>query len=128
MVRIRRWGKKKIEEQVTENTFKRVEFWLEQFYQFNQQEARIIYLIGNKVDDVKNRVIKETDAKNFAKNHDLKYFETSAKTGQNINRVFENLIIDLISIYPKRTIERKGTQIKKEKLAKKEKDKKGCCK
>ena len=110
--------KKEIEEEFTQKKFKTLEFWLEQFYQFNQQEKRIIYLIGNKVDDINNRDIQKKDAQKFAKEHELTYFETSAKTGENINNVFENLIIELIKLYPKK-IERRGTKLKIKKHKKK---------
>jgi len=92
--------KKKIKNDYIEKTFKTVGFWLEQFYQFNQQEKKIIYLIGNKNDDVKNRIIDTKDAKLFAKEHNLKYYETSAKTGKNIKNVFEKLTIELMEAYP----------------------------
>ena len=42
--------KKKLKKNYTEKTFKNVEFWLEQFYQFNYQKDKIIYLIGSKSD------------------------------------------------------------------------------
>ena len=84
----------------TEKAFKRVSFWLNQFNSFNNQEKKIIYLLGNKCDDVKNRIISLTDAKVFAEKNKLKYFETSAKTGRNIHPVFESLILDLMEIYP----------------------------
>ena len=76
--------KSKIQKDYTEKTFKTVKFWLEQFYSFNKQEEKIIFLIGNKCDDVENRIIKIKDAKKFAEEYNLEYFETSAKTGKNI--------------------------------------------
>ena len=105
--------KKALEEEITKKKIAALEFWLEQFEQFNQQEKRVIYLIGNKVDDEENRIVKKKDAKAFAVKYNLKYFETSAKTGYNIFKVFENLIIDLIELYPKK-IEKRGTMLTKE--------------
>ena len=97
--------KAQIEEEILQEKIKALEFWLEQFYQFNQQEKRVIYLIGNKIDDKENRIIKKKDVQKFAEEHELKYFETSAKTGQNIYNVFENLILDLIKIYPNKMVQ-----------------------
>jgi Ras-related protein Rab-18 len=72
--------KQKMKEEYSNKTFKTVEFWLEQFKQFNQQKDKVIYLIGNKCDDEANRIIDLDDAKYFAKEYNLKYYETSAKT------------------------------------------------
>ena len=92
--------KSKIQKDYTEKTFKTVKFWLEQFYSFNKQEEKIIFLIGNKCDDVENRIIKIKDAKKFAEEYNLEYFETSAKTGKNIKKVFSSLTLKLMEIYP----------------------------
>jgi len=46
-------------------------------------------LIGNKADDVENRKITKERAIEFAKTHGIhKCFETSAKTGNNVEEVF----------------------------------------
>lgn len=95
--------KNKIEDSYKEKTFSGLEFWLNQFYQFNSIEKPVIYLLGNKVDDVENRIIKYRDAKNFADQYNLKYYETSAKTGKNINKVFFELINDLLKTFPNKT-------------------------
>jgi GTPase SAR1 family protein len=92
--------KLKIRKEYTLKTFNKVSFWLTQFNSFNKQENKIIYLIGNKCDDVENRIIKLEDAKTFAKDNKLKYFETSAITGRNIKKVFESLTLKLMEIYP----------------------------
>ena len=92
--------KLKIQKDYTLKTFNTVSFWLTQFNSFNNQENKIIYLIGNKCDDIENRIIKLEDAKQFAKNNKLTYFETSAKSGKNIQKVFESLTLKLMEVYP----------------------------
>ena len=96
--------KQKMKENYTNKTFKTVEFWLEQFNQFNQLKNKVIYLIGNKCDDEDNRIIDLDDAKYFAKEYKLKYYETSAKTGKNIKKLFEDLTIELMDLYPDQRI------------------------
>ncbi len=91
--------KLKIQKEYTLKTFEDVSFWLSQFNTFNKQENKIIFLIGNKCDDTENRIIKLEDAKQFAKDNKLTYFETSAKTGKNIQKVFENLTLKIMEIY-----------------------------
>ena len=92
--------KLKIQKDYTLNTFNEASFWLQQFNTFNKQEKKIIYLIGNKCDDIENRIIKLEDAHKFAKDNKLIYFETSAKTGRNIQKVFESLTLNLMEVYP----------------------------
>ena len=100
--------KSKIQKEYTKKTFKTVDFWLNQFHSFNKQEKKIIFLLGNKCDDVENRIIKLKDAKKYADEHELKYYETSAKTGRNIKKVFEDLTLKLMETYP--CIVRKNTK------------------
>ena len=91
--------KLKIQKEYTQETFKEVSFWLQQFKIFNTQEKKIIYLIGNKCDDSENRIINLKDAKQYAQKNNFKYFEISAKTGRNIQKVFWSLTLDLMKIY-----------------------------
>jgi len=55
-----------------------------------------IILLGNKC-DIKEREIFEEEIENFTKKINLKYFETSAKTGENIENAIVYLIRDIIS-------------------------------
>jgi Ras-related protein Rab-18 len=92
--------KLKIQKEYTLKTFNTVSFWLTQFNSFNNQKNKIIILLGNKCDDVENRIIRLEDAKQFAKKNQLTYCETSAKTGRNIKKVFELLTLKLMEVYP----------------------------
>ena len=91
---------------ITKDTFNRVKSWYNQFSQFNNEKETIIYLIGNKLDDVEHRVIKKEDAINLAKELNLKYFETSAITGENINQIFSKMCLDLMN---KKSFKRRNT-------------------
>ena len=116
--------RKIIEANYTQKTFDQITFWLNQFYQFNTIDKSIIYLLGNKVDDEKNRIIKYKDAKKFANENNLKYYETSAKTGKNINKVFFDLVIDLLRVFPNK-IEKRNVHVNKGNIRENEKSK--CC-
>ena len=55
--------------------------------------------MGNKTDIAKEyKLIIQDEINNFALKHNLKYYETSAKTGENIIEMFNNLAYDLIKI------------------------------
>jgi Ras-related protein Rab-18 len=115
-----------IQKEYTQKTFEGASFWLEQFNTFNKQPKKIIFLIGNKSDDTENRIIKLEDAKQFAKDNKLTYFETSAKTGRNIKKVFENLTLKLMELYSCEIKNSNKNIILDKKKAKKIKKKK-CC-
>ena len=55
-------------------------------------EDIIVLLIGNKSDLLDERVIDYQTGADFAKQNDLGYYETSAKTGMNVKRAFNTLI------------------------------------
>ena len=67
--------------------------------QYSQEvdiKEKIVYLLGNKVNDIENRVIKKEEL-SLANYLGIKYFETSTISGNNINNVFKRLILDLIN-------------------------------
>ena len=74
-------------------SYENVKNWITQI----KDEANpnvIIYLAGNKV-DVKDeeRVVKTEDGQRIADEYKLKFYETSAKSGINVNIIFEEFII-----------------------------------
>ena len=68
---------------------------IKDFFYSNAKErsnAKLMYLIGNGIDIDKRKVDKEK-AKNFAYENNLRYFETSCKTGEGIQEFYIDLII-----------------------------------
>jgi Ras-related protein Rab-5C len=51
-------------------------------------EAIIIALAGNKLDLADQRAIETSEAENYAKEAGLLFFETSAKSGENVKELF----------------------------------------
>lgn len=49
-------------------------------------------LCGHKCDLQEKRLVNQNRAREFAKNYNLPYLETSAKSGQNIDRAIEILL------------------------------------
>jgi len=56
---------------------------------FENGSARMmIVLVGNKIDDEANRQVSWEEGQLFAKKNDLIFFETSAKTGENVDNIY----------------------------------------
>ena len=60
--------------------------------------TKLIYLIGNKVDKYLDREVDEEEARTFAKENNLRYFEISCKTGEGIPSFFNDLIAEIVKI------------------------------
>ncbi len=64
--------------------------WLNEVKYHAKENVKII-LIGNK-SDLNDIQVKEQEIIDFCKNNNLCYIETSAKTGTNVDNIFEKLI------------------------------------
>ena len=53
-------------------------------------------IIGNKIDLEINRTVSFNELKEFAESYECNYFETSAKSGKNIEKAILNLINQII--------------------------------
>ena len=70
-------------------SFESVSEWIENYYKFsNPDYERHVILIGNKSDLKNERIITEDEIDDFVKLNKIKYFETSAKNGENIDESF----------------------------------------
>jgi small GTP-binding protein len=70
--------------------------WLVQIKQHAQDKIPIL-LLGNKTDLKDKRLISYEEASKFAEDMGLKYIETSAKNGSNVNESFYLLSDWLVS-------------------------------
>jgi Ras-related protein Rab-1A len=69
------------------NTFNNVKKWMDLAFS-NSKNVGINFLVGNKNDLEESRKVQKADAAKFAKEKKLIYFETSAKTNENVEKVF----------------------------------------
>ncbi len=108
-------------------TFKHLEKWLQETRQFASQQI-CITLVGNKTDLNKKRAITREEAEEFAKEFDLTYIETSAKTADGVDEAFMGTAE---RISKKAGITRKTTNVAGEggevKLDDKKKKSSNCC-
>ena len=68
----------------SQDSFDKVSYWVEQV---RDQTQCVVCLVGTKAD--LTRQVTFDQAKEFADSNHLGYFETSAKTGENVEAVFE---------------------------------------
>lgn len=123
-----------------EKSFYDVTNWIEDIKNYSKLNVSII-LVGNKCDLENQRVISKETALEFANKNDLKYYETSAKTGTKVASMFEELALimvnkfDLEEAVKKQSLDEdeKSNAIKNtafvvdDKSSKSRKKKKNCC-
>ncbi len=81
------------------NTFETINSkWLKDFKKYVKKEGTYI-LIGNKIDLTDQRMVSAEDGINFAKKINASdYIETSAKSGENAEKAFENLVHQILKL------------------------------
>jgi len=81
---------------VTEyKTFQNIESWLNDIDKFCP-ETVCKQIIGNKCDKIEERQVAEDEARSYARNKGIKYIETSAKTAENVEGAFREMVEQLI--------------------------------
>ena len=100
-------------------TFENVIKWLEEIENSFNKVSMVLF--GNKVDVEENkRVISEQEAKKFAEEKKIPYFETSAKINKNIKEGFSKVVNDAYDMCEKI---QEGMKLKKNKKVGKQR----CC-
>ena len=106
-------------------TFYDLRFWLQDISSGNPDAS--VFIIGNKA-DLPNKVVKKEDIDEFINENNLNYIDCSAKTSENINNIFEQVIINLYNKYKEDdTLEDKMNKSLLIKDEKRDKCFKGCC-
>ena len=91
-------------------SFDQVKFWVNEVKKYSNTETNIV-IVGTKC-DILDREVTEEEGKKLADELGVKYFETSAKTGYNVNEAYNFLIKDIIDNY--KDFERKKIELKKD--------------
>lgn len=77
---------------------------------------RPIVIVGNKSDRESERQVTEKEGQSFAEKHDMFFFETSARQGENVKEAFARLLSIVVQ-----------TELKKAQNTKVVKKEEGCC-
>ena len=81
------------------DTLKNIDTWLNAFMSdLSSDEKQLpIMMIGGKIDLEEQRSVKQEDAKAISEAHDFfQYLECSAKTGHNVNELFESITREML--------------------------------
>lgn len=76
------------------SSFDNIRAWLTEINEYAQEDV-VIMLLGNKADMASERLIKTEDGEKLAKDHNVAFMETSAKTGLNVDLAFMAVAKDL---------------------------------
>ncbi|VDL70170.1 unnamed protein product [Nippostrongylus brasiliensis] len=77
-----------------EKTFHNIPYWLNNVERFANSNV-IKFLVGNKSDLESMRQISTCDAQNFATEHDMHFLETSAKSSENVEQAFLEIVREI---------------------------------
>lgn len=77
-----------------QESFDCLEEWIDLFKNSASPDA-LLYLAGNKIDLMEGRVITFEEGQKFAVAHDMKYYEVSAKSGENVDLLFNDIATKL---------------------------------
>ena len=105
-----------------ERSFGNVKNWVNQIEQ-NAKSSICKVLVGNKCDKAE-RVITEEQGRKLAEEYNMKFYETSAKTGQNVEETFTYLTGEILKIYKNKEGHTGGVTLN----GKDDKEHQGCCK
>jgi small GTP-binding protein len=77
-------------------SFDKINFWYNDLINRIKKDEIIIYLVGNKIDLEENRQITIEEAEKYANDKNIPYFEVSAKSGDGIKKLFDDITNDIM--------------------------------
>ena len=90
------------------NSFAHIKDWLTDVQNLDSDLKRI--LVANKTDLVDSRVINKEKMENFGENKNMKCYETSAKSGLNVDLIFQDLAELILADKTEEEIEERFTK------------------
>jgi len=111
---------------INRESFQNMDSWLKQLNDVSDMSKKPVIIVGNKKDLEEKRQVSTAEGKEFADNHGYKFYEVSAKSGENVKEAFFDIFEQLYKIFEE---EITGKKVKKPQieLKKEPKKKKKCC-
>lgn len=115
-------------------SFKTIVEWDKRVKELLKDDSIVKVLIGNKIDNMYNKDKKEffsEEAKAFAVDNNMGFFELSCKTGYNLNKSYKYILDAIISKHDKSEVRTKSDSIllcSKDNAGKKDVKNSECCK
>ena len=81
------------------SSFERAKKWVSELRQNVTNAGVVIALVGNKADLVDQRAVLETDAREYAADAGLLYFDTSAKDNVNVSELFDTVADKYVAVW-----------------------------
>lgn len=97
----------------------------------NTAKSTVLVLVCNKIDLYEKRVVSKNEGMKLAKDNDMIYIETSAKTNSNVHEMFTRPVVHLLDKMESGIINFKDcpgiTEIKKNEKGSGPTGRGGCC-
>lgn len=74
------------------NSFLNIEKWLIDLHNYSKNDNLLKIVIGNKIDLDKKREVLYEEGAHFCKKYGIIFHETSIRTSENLNNVFDSII------------------------------------
>ena len=113
---------------IDQNSFDCVSKWMTQIRNLSPSDVKVI-LVGNKSDCHSERIITKDQGIAVAEQYNIPFFESSAKTGENVKEIFEkmsDLVLDRLIIKKREMESSMGTHDLLDKEPKQEENNR-CC-
>ena len=76
------------------NSFNNVSSWIEDC-RYNSPKTIFMVLVGNKSDLADKRQVSTEEGRELAEKYEMKFYETSAKIGENVNDIFYDSVDEI---------------------------------
>ena len=108
-------------------SFDNIKNWIDNIHEETGDKLPII-LVGNKIDLKNDREVSKNEGEQKAKDFGLRFYETSAKEGNNVEKCFRELVELIVEKIHKRRLTNSNNKNKKLNKSNSTKKKNECCK
>lgn len=74
-----------------ESSYNNLQYWINEFKNASNCSNQDIFIVGNKIDLTEKMIIDSNSAKQQANANNFHFFQTSAKTGEGVIDLFQNV-------------------------------------